>query len=134
MNVSYLINTMYQYTFCRCKVRVFESVTFFLLAEASKPIGISSGAPCHSNEMAAGGGRRGGHLRDRGGGQRPVGGVDGPGTNRLPQHTQHNGQQVRGEAILIGYQLWLSCLSLLSVVIIVEHVCWFIENDACLFL
>lgn len=82
----------------------------FLLAEASEPIRISSGAPCHSNEMAAGGGRRGGHLRDWGGGQRPVGGADGPGTDRVPQHAQHNGQQVRGEAIVIGYQLWLSCL------------------------
>lgn len=55
--------------------------------------------------MAAGGGRGGGHLRDRGGGQRPVGGADGPGTDCVPQHTQHNGQQVRGETIVIGYKL-----------------------------
>lgn len=50
--------------------------------------------------MAAGGGRRGGHLRDWGGGQWPVGGADGPGTDCLPQHTQHNGQQVRKKAVV----------------------------------
>lgn len=68
MNMLYLINIMYRYIFCRCKVYVFESVIYFLLVEVSKFIRISSGVFCYLNEMAVGGGRRGGYLRDRGGG------------------------------------------------------------------
>ena len=61
---------------------------FYDLAEASEPLRVSGGAPCHSDEMAARGGRRRGHLRDWSGRQRAVGGAHRGGTDCILGHPQ----------------------------------------------